>query len=50
MDIASPPIVPAASGNQKPSLSAPNIKGMNPKIVEITVKKIGIIFELYALR
>ena len=48
-DITSPPIVPAAKGNQKPSFSAPIMKGINPKIVDTTVRKIGIIFEFHAL-
>ena len=46
----SPPIVPAAKGNQKASLSVPNMKGMNPRIVEMTVKKIGVILALQAFR
>ena len=50
MDITKPPIVPAAKGNQKASLSAPNIKGIKPKIVDTTVKNIGMIFEFQALR
>ena len=50
MDITKPPIVPAAKGNQKASLSAPNIKGIKPKIVDTTVKNIGMIFEFQAFR
>ena len=48
-DIINPPIVPAASGNQKPSFSAPTMKGIKPKIVETTVRKIGIILAFQAL-
>lgn len=47
-DIINPPIVPAANGNQNPSFSAPTIKGINPKTVEATVRKIGIIFVFHA--
>ena len=47
-DIINPPIVPAANGNQNPSFSAPTIKGMNPKTVEATVRKIDIIFVFHA--
>ena len=47
-DIINPPIVPAANGNQKPSYSAPTMKGIKPKIVEVTVRKIGITFVFQA--
>ena len=50
IDITSPPIVPAASGNQNASLSGPNMNGMNPRIVDITVRKIGVIFAFHAFR
>ena len=46
----SPPIVPAASGNQKLSLPVPAIKGTNPNIVLTTVVITGIIFTLKASR
>ena len=49
IDITNPPIVPAAKGNQKASFPSPTIKGINPRIVETTVRKIGIIFEFHAL-
>ena len=39
--MASPPMVPAASGNQNASLSGPNMNGMKPKMVETTVRKNG---------
>lgn len=47
-DIINPPIVPAANGNQNSSFSAPTIKGINPKTIEATVRKIGIIFVFHA--
>ena len=47
-DITNPPIVPAAKGNQKPSFSAPIMKGINPRIVETTVRKMGITFVFHA--
>ena len=50
MDIASPPMVPAASGNQNASLSGPNMNGIKPKMVETTVRKIGVIFAFQAFR
>lgn len=46
----SPPIVPAAKGNQKASLSGPNMNGINPKMVETTVRKIGIILAFQAFK
>jgi hypothetical protein len=49
IDIANPPIVPAANGNQNASLVVPTINGINPSIVETTVRKIGIILEFHAL-
>ena len=48
-DKTHPPIVPAAKGNQKASFPSPTIKGINPRIVETTVRKIGRIFEFHAL-
>lgn len=41
IDITNPPIVPAANGNQNASLSVPTIKGIKPRMVETTVRKIG---------
>ena len=49
MDITKPLIVPAAKGNQKASFPSPTIKGINPRIVEATVRKIVMIFEFHAL-
>ena len=49
MDIVKPPLVPAAKGNQNASLPVPTMNGMNPKMVETTVRKIGIIFAFHAL-
>ena len=49
-DRIKPPIVPAANGNQKASLSAPNKKGTKPKIVERMVSKIGVIFAFQAFK
>lgn len=49
IDITNPPIVPAASGNQNASLSVPTIKGIKPRMVETTVRKIGRIFAFQAL-
>ena len=49
-DTISPPIVPAARGNQNPSLYSPIKKGMNPKIVDITVKNTGLILAFHAFR
>lgn len=46
IDITNPPIVPAANGNQNASLSVPTIKGIKPRMVETTVRKIGRIFAL----
>ena len=43
------PWIPAAKGNQKASFPSPTIKGINPRIVETTVRKIGRIFEFHAL-
>ena len=48
-DITNPPIVPAANGNQNASLSVPTMKGIKPKMVETTVRKIGIILAFHAL-
>ena len=50
MDMASPPMVPAASGNQNASLSGPSMNGMKPKMVETTVRKMGVIFAFQAFR
>lgn len=49
IDIANPPMVPAANGNQKASLPVPTINGMKPRMVETTVKKIGTILAFHAL-
>lgn len=49
IDITNPPIVPAAKGNQKASFSVPIINGINPRIVETTVRKIGTILAFQAL-
>jgi len=46
----SPPMVPATKGNQKASLSVPSIKGIKPRTVETTVKKIGTILAFQAFR
>ena len=46
IDMIRPPIVPAASGNQKASLSVPSMNGINPSMVDITVRKIGVILAL----
>ena len=43
-----PPIVPDANGNQKASFSVPTMKGMKPRIVETTVRKIGTILAFHA--
>ena len=48
IDITNPPMVPAAKGNQNPSLPVPTMKGIKPKMVDITVKKIGIILAFHA--
>lgn len=48
-DIVSPPMVPAASGNQNASLSAPSMNGMNPNMVDMTVSDIGVILAFHAL-
>ena len=48
-DIASPPMVPAARGNQKASLSVPTMKGMKPKMVDTTVRNIGTTLAFHAL-
>ena len=50
IDMVNPPMVPAASGNQKASLSGPNMNGINPSMVEITVREIGVIFAFHAFR
>lgn len=48
-DITNPPMVPAANGNQKASFSVPTMKGMKPKMVETTVRKMGTTFAFQAL-
>ena len=48
--MASPPMVPAASGNQNASLSGPNMNGMKPQMVETTVRKMGVILAFQAFR
>ena len=50
IDMVNPPMVPAASGNQNASLSGPNMNGINPSMVEITVRKIGVILAFHAFR
>ena len=50
IDMANPPIVPAANGNQKASFSVPAINGTKPSIVETTVRKMGMILAFHALR
>ena len=47
-DMIKPPIVPAANGNQKASFPVPTMNGMKPRIVETTVRKIGIILTFHA--
>ena len=46
-EATSPPIVPAARGNQNGVLS-PIINGTNPRMVDMTVRKMGIIFTFHA--
>ena len=48
-DKSSPPMVPAAKGNQKASRSVPTIKGMKPKMVETDVRKMGTTLAFQAL-
>ena len=48
MDIINPPMVPAESGNQNPSFSLPTMKGINPNMVDTTVRKIGNTFLFHA--
>ncbi|NDV66555.1 transposase [Bacteroides sp. 224] len=48
-DITNPPIVPAAKGNQNDSLAVPTRKGIKPRMVEITVRKIGTTLAFHAL-
>ena len=51
IDMIRPPIVPAASGNPKmASLSVPSMNGINPSMVDITVRKIGVILAFHAFR
>jgi len=45
----SPPVVPAARENQKTSLCPFHKKGISPKTVEMTVRKIGKAFLKTAL-
>ena len=49
METINPPIIPAASGNQNASLDDPTIKGTKPKAVDVTVRKMGLIFAFHAL-
>jgi hypothetical protein len=49
-DMINPPMVPAASGNQKPSFWVPMRNGVNPRMVEIMVRKMGMIFAFQAFR
>ena len=44
-----PPMVPAAKGNQNPSFTWPTMKGMKPRMVLMTVRKMGIILMFQAL-
>ncbi len=46
----SPPIVPAANGNQNPSCSPPIKNGIKPKTVDTTVNEIGMILWFHAFR
>lgn len=48
-EATSPPIVPAARGNQNASFPSPTMKGMKPNMVETTVRNIGMIFVFHAL-
>ena len=47
-DMSRPPMVPAAKGNQKAS-TVPIRKGMKPKMVETTLRKMGMILVFHAL-
>ena len=47
-DMISPPMLPAANGNQKASLLSPIKNGIKPKMVETTVKKMGKTFIFHA--
>ncbi len=49
IDMANPPIVPAASEKQNASLAVPTINGTKPSMMETTVRKMGMIFEFHAL-
>ena len=49
IDMANPPMVPDASGNQNASLEVPTMKGIKPSMVETTVRKMGMILEFHAL-
>ena len=44
-----PPIEPAAKANQKASFCPPIKKGINPKMVDVMVSRMGTIFRLNAL-
>jgi predicted alpha/beta hydrolase len=45
-----PPTLPAANGNQKASLYSPIMKGINPRMVDTMVKKIGFTLTFQAFR
>ncbi len=47
-DIINPPMVPAAKGNQNASLFIATMNGINPRMVDIIVRAIGIIFAFHA--
>ena len=40
-DMSRPPIVPAAKGNQNASRTVPTMKGIKPRMVLTTVRKMG---------
>ncbi len=42
-------MVPTANGNQNASLCVPVIKGINPRMVDTIVRKIGRILAFHAL-
>ena len=48
-DMTKPPTVPTAKGNQKASFEVPTMKGMKPRIVLTTVRKMGITLAFHAL-
>ena len=49
-DIISPPIVPAASGNQNDSFWVPTMNGMKLRMLDTIVRNIGMILVVHALR